>query len=222
MALLSDSEIDIHLVFMIMRDFIIGREPEPELTQVIIDNYVAYTSRGNLILVDNIDILIIHDYISDQLINNNIIMSSDIPLWLITSHRKELRDLYISLTGRIELCEEDIHLYDNVVMTNKNLLINNIVYPLTTAFIKRKTITMKISGLNPIKITLLGNREKKILTRPTLLYHKNSRFLGEFINLNGVLLSALASILKLEVRTLKTSVLKIFRKILQSQANTRS
>ena len=74
LALLSDSEIDIHLVFMIMRDFIIGREPEPELTQVIIDNYVAYTSRGNLILVDNIDILMIHDYISDQLINNNIIM----------------------------------------------------------------------------------------------------------------------------------------------------
>ena len=186
-VLLSDSSIDIHMVYLIVRDFIIGRPTDLELVDTLIANYTAYLSRGQLIRVDNIKILLIHDYITDHITNNTLAMPSDMPPWLVTSHRKDARDLYMSLSGRIESCEDPIHLHNNVTLTAKNLLINNTEYLLTSAFTHRNNTIFRISGLNPIKITLFGEPDKVILRHPTNLYHKNTSLLGEFINFNGIL-----------------------------------
>jgi len=194
--LIGDKNVDLHMLFSIIKYKLVAREPDSSIVSLIISNYKNIIQNAILFRNKNFDRQVIDDYIINNFINRPRFFITNLPNWVQTGHRSDILEYYHKITKNdhpIDLPYEN----DNLTIISKyKFLFKNTSINLdkTTGIIYKNKQVFFLKSINPVRYTSIKNPKKILITYENDFLIKDYQLLGMCISYNNYILGILKEV----------------------------
>jgi len=182
--ILKNTNNDIYVVFTLINSILCKYSYNDQIIECIVDRYYIYKQNTPFIVSKDMDMYVIYNYLVDFYLDKPLFLLSDIPSWVLTGHNDNVRKFYPVIKTENTIISYPINLSDNVVISESELIINDIKYPHQSLIKLSNSQINLLKSITPITYSSVDN-DKIITQQDNHLEIKNYKLIGEFIQHNN-------------------------------------
>ena len=191
--LVDNKDIDLHMLFGIIKYKLDSKKPEPLIVKSIISNYKNITLNPILFKNKTFDRQLIDDYIINSLINKPFFLITNLPNWVQAGHREDISKYYHKITSKCQAIElpyvnEDLTIMAKGLFLFKNTSIN---LDKTAGIIYKNKRILFLKSINPVQYASIKEPNKVLITYDNEFTIKDYQLTGMCIPYNNYIMGIL-------------------------------